>query len=112
MEKCKSCGKKLKPSLGPRKKEFCNNTCRSRNWYAGNVAKTPPKKKKLSKKKEVAELSEHFKKGETPVITFSPTTPESFNGNKEIPPMPVREPGESALDFGARKSLWKKQYGG
>ena len=33
------------------------------------------------------------------------------NSPEVIPPMPVRNPGEDALDFAVRKNEWKQKYG-
>ena len=37
MKNCKFCGKSLNHIEGRRKKEFCNNTCRSKYWYNKNL---------------------------------------------------------------------------
>ena len=36
MGKCKFCSKEIQGTIGKRKKEFCNNTCRSNYWYSKN----------------------------------------------------------------------------
>jgi hypothetical protein len=36
MEVCKQCGKEVLSNIKKRKKEFCNNTCRSNFWYTKN----------------------------------------------------------------------------
>ncbi len=36
MDVCVFCGEKIEQTNGKRKKEFCNNTCRSNAWYGKN----------------------------------------------------------------------------
>jgi Fe-S-cluster-containing dehydrogenase component len=36
MSKCSFCGEEIEQTTGKRKKEFCNNTCRSNAWYKKN----------------------------------------------------------------------------
>jgi hypothetical protein len=39
MIKCKHCEEEVPQVPGKKKKEFCNNTCRSNYWYAKNKKK-------------------------------------------------------------------------
>jgi hypothetical protein len=46
---CKNCEKYIKQTEGRRKKEYCNNTCRSNFWYGKNkkgqpIVAAPPQK--------------------------------------------------------------------
>ena len=47
MEVCKHCKKELVHTEGRRKKEFCNDTCRSNFWYTKNVKDKPKKEAKV-----------------------------------------------------------------
>ena len=52
---CKFCNKWIPKSTGKRKKEFCNNTCRSNYWYDKN------KKGGKKQKQESPELANEIK---------------------------------------------------
>jgi hypothetical protein len=59
---CKFCKKWIQQTDGRRKKEFCNNTCRSNFWYSKN-------------KKGKSEKSE-------PTIEYRKPTPATYDGDK------------------------------
>lgn len=61
MALCKKCGKWLTQVEGRRKKEFCNNTCRSNYWYGKN---------KKTSVKDLNEPTNHFKPQEQPKTNY------------------------------------------
>ncbi len=58
MSKCLFCEKEIEQPKGKRKKEFCNNTCRSNQWYKMNRKGTKITEKKLI---QIAQNSQDYR---------------------------------------------------
>lgn len=71
MEQCKQCGKDLIQTVGRRKKEFCNETCRSAFWYGKN---------KKGKKTDIKDLNKQTNEVKPPT---PPKTNYTINTTKK-----------------------------
>lgn len=92
---CKHCKEKIPPYKGNRQKEFCNSTCRSNYWYA------------LNKKGKSKEATVNIEDQTVSNVEIKPPTQKKTN--YPINTMPVRKPGEDAIDFAQRKNEWKRK---
>lgn len=71
MIKCLFCGNIVLQSAGKRKKEYCNNTCRSNFWYNKN-------KKGKSLVKDLTKPNKEVKPAETPKTNYVADTRKPF----------------------------------
>lgn len=93
---CKYCGGEL--NAKNRNKKFCSDKCRV---YYNRENPTEPKIILTDLTKPNKEIK--------PVDVKKPITNTVIDTSK--PPIPIRQEGENAFDFAARKNEWKRQYG-
>jgi hypothetical protein len=107
---CLNCGEFLKQIKGKKSKVFCNSTCRSNYWQKSDRLEKQGFGideiiKKLTPKVSIKnnnDVTNEIKPPQQPKTNYAINT--------EIPPMPIRESGEDAFDYAARKNEWKKKY--
>ncbi len=71
MNKCLFCQKEIVQSEGKRKKEYCNNTCRSNFWYSKN-------KKGKKGVRDLTESNKEIKPPGTPKTNYITDTRKPF----------------------------------
>jgi hypothetical protein len=107
-ENCLNCSTKIFQKEGSRERKFCSDSCRASFHQKNNKKplrdKVPPKWVYDYFKKNPDELTKTLGINDitvpVPKITFSKTTPESYNGNKKD--VPKRLEGESIIDYRIR----------
>lgn len=88
---CLACGAVVSQVAGKKKKQYCNATCRKRGSRSKTIADVLPKEIfPVAKQKKIA----------VPVDN-------NIVVEKQSDGMPIRRPGENAIDYALRKNKWK-----
>jgi CRISPR/Cas system CSM-associated protein Csm4 (group 5 of RAMP superfamily) len=118
---CPNCNKELIMEPGRRPKKYCSDKCRIAHWQ-----KNKPKKGQYVQKERFEKLLEEnnvLKKQLEAILADSDNSsvshekedkePKSSSSERTKPilddPMPIRRPNEDSIEYGIRKSEWKKR---